>query len=277
MIDKMLRVGRVTKFLPYMRGFGVVRNFYELVLPRGNPGLLHVEDFDGDLKMDVDVREYMGFNVWHRPRSFEKTERKLFCSAVFQGCTVLDVGANIGIYSLLAAKRGARVFAIEADPNNFQRLRHHIQINKFDDRITAFQIAAGSEKGTLKLFRNPSNCGGSSLFAGVDPVLVPEDMIDSLDLPPIDVCKMDIEGAELIALLGMERTIKRSPNMKMLLEYNERMGQTSGMMELLCSWFENVYIANQLHCTKTAGLTPAQKLPSFCNLWACRHSLTQEN
>jgi hypothetical protein len=62
MLQEVLRFGRFTKYLPYVRGFGVLRNFYELVLPRGELQL-RVDDFDGDLKLDVDVREYMGFNV----------------------------------------------------------------------------------------------------------------------------------------------------------------------------------------------------------------------
>ena len=58
---------------------------------------------------------------------------------------VLDVGANIGIYTLLAAKRGARVIAIEADPRNVEKLRHHVHLNGFDDRVTILPIAVGDK------------------------------------------------------------------------------------------------------------------------------------
>ena len=48
------------------------------------------------------------------------------------------MGANIGIYTLLAAKRGARVFAIEADPKTVEMLRRNIHLNGFDHRVTVF-------------------------------------------------------------------------------------------------------------------------------------------
>jgi FkbM family methyltransferase len=267
MIQKMLRYGRVTKFLPYVRGLGALRGLYELVLPESELKL-RVDDFDGDLKLDVDVREYMGFNVWHRPTSFEKHERSLFCGAIVKGCTVLDVGANVGIYTLLAAKRGAKVFAIEADPRNVEVLRHHVHLNGFDDRVAIFHMAAAAKEARVTLFRNPSNCGGSSIFRGVEPVSVMSNTIDSLNLPPIDVCKIDIEGAEMMALLGMNMTMRQSPNMKMLIEYNKGLGQTDGMMEFICARFASVHVTGKARFRSKGPLAATEKLPSFCNLWA---------
>ena len=204
MLEAILRLGSVTKYLPYFRGIGVFQRFYQFMLPKGEMRL-SVNDFDRDLKIgDLDVRETSGINIWHRPVFYNKNQRKLFCDAIRPGCVVLDVGANIGVYTLLAAKRGARVFAIEADPRNLEMLRRNIRLNGLDDRVTVFPIAAGSEEGTVTLFRFKGNSGHSNLFSGTDPVQVPCKTIDSLDLPPIDVCKMDIEGSELSALKGME-------------------------------------------------------------------------
>lgn len=270
MLQKVLRFGRFTKYLPYVRGLGALRNFYELMLPKSKLQL-RVHDFDGDLKLDVDVREYSGFNVWHRPTSFEKDERELFCGAIRAGCAVLDVGANVGIYTLLAAKRGAMVFAIEADPRNVEVLRHHVHLNGFDDRVAIFHMAAAAEEGRVTLFRNPANSGGSSIFRGVDPTSVTSNTIDSLNLPPIDVCKIDIEGAEVMALSGTDMTIERSPDMKMLIEYNETLGQTDGMMEFICARFASVYRIKKPRFRSRGPITASQKLPSFCNLWASSH------
>jgi FkbM family methyltransferase len=269
MIRQLLRWGRATKYLPYLRGLGLLRQGYEFALPKGDLHL-SVNDFDGDLKMKVDVREIIGINLWHRPGLFEKNERKLFCDAIAPGCAVLDVGANVGIYTLLAAKRGARVFAIEPDPRNVELLRHHVHLNGFDDRVTIFPIAVGDQEGTVTLFRAPGNSGHSNLFEGVDPVRVPCKTIDSLGLPPIDVCKMDIEGNELRALQGMEATIQSSPRMKMLTEYCEILGNTAGMMEFICERFAPVYAIRYPPFAPVGPLSPARKPPSFCNLWALR-------
>jgi len=247
----------------------MLRYAYEYVLPKGELQL-SVDDFDGDLRMQVDVREIIGINLWHRPGFFEKNERKLFCEAIVPGSVVLDVGANIGIYTLLAAKRGAKVFAVEADPRNVEMLQYHVHLNGFDDLVTIFPVAVSDREGTATLYRSPGNSGHSNLFDGIDPVQVPCLTIDSLGLPPIDVCKMDIEGNELKALKGMEATIQYSPRMKMLTEYNEALGNTTGMMEFISSRFAPVYAIRYPPFRPKGPLSPSRKPPSFCNLWALR-------
>jgi FkbM family methyltransferase len=231
---------------------------------------MRVDDFDGDLKMDVDVRDTIGISIWHRPRFYDKNERKLFCDAIEPGCVVLDVGANLGIYTLLAAKRGARVFAIEADPRNVEKLRRHVLLNGFEDRVTIFPIAAGDHEGTVTLFRAAGNSGHSNLFDGTDPVRVPCRTIDSLGLPPIDICKIDIEGNELNALKGMAATLDRSPRMKILIEYAEQFGETAGMMGFLGARFAPMYAIRYPPHRPKGPLSDTLKPPSFCNLWGSR-------
>jgi FkbM family methyltransferase len=231
---------------------------------------LRVNDFDGDLKMDVDIRDTIGISVWHRPRFYDKNERKLFCDAIEPGSVVLDVGANLGIYTLLAAKRGARVFAIEADPRNVEKLRHHVHLNGFEDRVTIVPIAAGDHESTVTLFRFPGNSGHSNLFEGVAPVQVRCRTIDSLDLPPIDVCKMDVEGSELTALKGMEATMNRSPRMKLLIEYAENFGDTAELLEFIHARFASVYAIRYPPYRPKGPLSGSEKPPAFCNLWGSR-------
>jgi FkbM family methyltransferase len=176
----------------------------------------------------------------------------------------------VGIYTLLAANRGARVFAIEADPLNVKMLRHHVHLNGFDERVTVIPIAVGDIDGTVTLFRFQGNSGHSNIFAGVDPVQVPCRTIDSLDLPPIDVCKMDIEGNELSALKGMVATIERSPKMKILTEYSEAFGKTAGIMDFIFERFAPVFAIRYPPHGPKGPLTATSIVPSSCNLWASR-------
>jgi FkbM family methyltransferase len=270
-IQAGLRCGRVTKNIAYVRGewraLAALRSLYELALPHGDLQL-RIDDFDGDLKMDVDVREIIGINLWHRTKSFESHERILFCESVVPGAVVLDVGANIGLYTLLAAKRGARVFAIEADPINAELLRHHVHLNGFDDRVTIFNMAAVDRPGPIRLFRNHGNSGHSNIFSGIDPVEVEGNTIDSLNLPPIDVCKMDIEGAEFPALLGMNATIERSPKMTILMEYSQSVAQTNGLIDFIRARFTSVRAIQNLSFRSAGKLLDSDRpLPSYCNLW----------
>jgi FkbM family methyltransferase len=219
-----------------------------------------INDFDGDLKFDVNMGETMGANLWHMPDRYEPYERRAFCSSITAGCAVLDAGANIGLYTLLAAKRGARVFAIEADPDNAARLRHHVDLNRLAERVQVFEMAAIDREADVLLHRNPSNCGGSSMTVGEGSIPCKGNTIDSLNLPPIDVCKMDIEGSELSALSGMRETLSRSPDLKMLVEYNF-LSDRPALLSWLHNHFEHVTIPGRIELIK--GQAP----PRDCNLW----------
>jgi hypothetical protein len=84
--------------------------------------------------------------------------------------------------------------------------------------------------------------------------------IDSLHLPPIDVCKMDIEGAEVMALQGMSETIARSPQMRLLIECSSQFRDSSELLDLLRAKFSSVRDV-------ASGSTDIR---GFCNLWAVR-------
>jgi FkbM family methyltransferase len=243
-----------------MRGLNAIRSLYRAVLPDGRS--FRVDDFDGSLKLDVDLREGIGVNIWHNPNGYERLERELFCSAVTEGCTVLDIGANIGMYTLLAAKRGARVFAIEPDPFNAQLLRHHLELNGLSHVVTVFELAAAAEEQELTLHRNPANCGASSVYGDGEAFPVRAGPIDSLGLPPIDVCKLDIEGYEVVALSGMSETLRRSPNLRMLVECSSEHRDSSEMVSLLKREFIRVSIVG--------GSELVGAPPPFCNLWCTK-------
>ena len=240
-----------------------MRWLYRKIVP--GDFLVRINDFDNDLVFDVNVRGDMGLSLWHFPNLFEKEEREVFCSSVTPGCSVLDVGANIGFYTLLAAKRGARVFAIEADPLNAAMLRHHVEINGFSDRVTIFEMAATDCDRKVSLYRHPFNMGESNIIERGRPSgMVEGRTLDSLNLPSIDVCKMDIEGSELMGLRGMERTLERSPQLKLLIEYNQAFGYGDALLAYLRANFSS------LRVLEATAAKATDEIPAFCNLLAVR-------
>jgi FkbM family methyltransferase len=68
------------------------------------------------------------------------------------GMTVLDVGANQGFFSLYAAGKGAYVYSVEPEQNNFNLLRANISDNKLEPKIKAFKYAVSSSPGFIDLF-----------------------------------------------------------------------------------------------------------------------------
>ncbi len=106
----------------------------------------------------------------------EKNQRGLYSSTVYEegltrfvianlkaGDVFVDVGANVGYYTLIAASLGARVVAIEPDDENLALLRQNIALNKYAG-IKILDVAVGDHEGTATLHVNPLNRGGNSLI-----------------------------------------------------------------------------------------------------------------
>src|SRR5690349_13859805 len=102
----LLKLGRITRLLPRVRGFYKLRSFYQRFLPEN---FLIRTVVEKNVILDLDLRDNLGLLLWHFPRFYEKKEIKTFCGLVKPGSVVLDVGANVGLYTVLAARRGAQV------------------------------------------------------------------------------------------------------------------------------------------------------------------------
>ena len=117
------------------------------------------------------------------------------------GWTVLDIGANIGFFTLYALHAGARVYAYEPEKENFARLEQHI-IQNIDDpeKARAYPWAVGAELGVRHLFLNPENIGGHTftrdMKAGTQDVLTMTLNNIVAGIGHVDLLKMDCEGAE---------------------------------------------------------------------------------
>ena len=120
---------------------------------------------------------------------------------------VVDAGANIGTFSIIASQVAMHVIAIEPDPQNYQILRQNVEGNGIRN-ITLIEKALYSSSGQrLRFLGN----GVMSKFSTEGEVVVEtqtlDDIVRELNLYPTAI-KMDIEGAEKFALLGMDRSLK---------------------------------------------------------------------
>lgn len=138
---------------------------------------------------------------------------------------VLDLGAHIGRYSVVAGKlvgNSGKVIAIEADPYNFEILQLNIRANELQNVVSAINAAAWKEAATLTLFRNTfsgrhSVCNTTDSHSKINTITVDE-LVLQYNLPKIDWMKVDIEGAEYPMLLGAKDAINSKKIKFMVLE-----------------------------------------------------------
>jgi FkbM family methyltransferase len=148
--------------------------------------------------------------VLFTPQLFDPAELEILSSRIRDGFTFVDVGANIGVYSLyVAAVAGptARILAIEPQPDIFDRLTYNIGLNPFGT-IKAIACALADKAGELTLFVDPRNRGESSVKivgSGQAPaVKVPAitllELLGQENFRVVDAVKLDVEGAEDLIL-----------------------------------------------------------------------------
>ena len=114
---------------------------------------------------------------------------------------VLDGGANIGVFSILASRRVRKVYAIEPNPFNFDLLVKNIHDNHVSN-IIPINAALSDKVGTVH-FEGEGEIGHLSAKGAT----VPSVTIDSVSQGEVSAIKLDIEGAEPLALIGQETTL----------------------------------------------------------------------
>jgi FkbM family methyltransferase len=128
--------------------------------------------------------------------------------------TVMDVGANWGLYSLLISRAvgpSGKVYAFEPVPEIFARLKERIALNNATNVIPV-PIALSDEKGVAKMSIKGMS---SSLFRRVSDEFVEvqverlDDFVEREKIERVDAIKIDVEGAELKVIRGADKTIRR--------------------------------------------------------------------
>jgi FkbM family methyltransferase len=144
--------------------------------------------------------------------SYECEKQRAIAREVCPGSVFYDVGANVGFYSLLASLLvgSGKVFAFEPAPRNLPYLRSHLELNQASN-VEVFPVAIGDTVGEARFQIEPSGLMGH--FAASGSALVSTATLDSLveggRIAPPHFIKMDIEGAELLALCGAARIFER--------------------------------------------------------------------
>lgn len=145
-------------------------------------------------------------------RRYEPDAWQPFLDHIRPGDTLVDVGANVGLYAIAAARRGANVVAVEPDHRNAATLRRYARLNRCT--IRTVEAVCGNNDGTALLAERGSPVSGTiDLYLGptTNYTVVPSIRLDSLlAREPCDLLKIDVEGAELAVIQGGETTLART-------------------------------------------------------------------
>ena len=157
-----------------------------------------------------DDKDLFGYSISGR---YEQDETNVIKNLVKPSWVCMDIGANIGYFTILLAQRCKHVYAFEPEPGNFEMLKLNLQLNKFGD-VTIYREAVGNKNGTMPLYISDENHGMHRLYKSkwcrdITDTYVYVTELDNYKFPKIDFIKMDIEGAEFGALNGMVELLIR--------------------------------------------------------------------
>jgi FkbM family methyltransferase len=174
-----------------------------------------------DFKLRLDPLDSLELSIFQR---YEPFETALLTQEIHPGQTVIDVGANIGYYTLLFSKLTGdegRVFAFEPEPLNYEILSENLARNSRTN-VIAFKQAASDVAGKSFLYLSPENYGDHQAYGSGENrkrISVQMSRIDDLVSGPVDLVKLDIQGFEFHALKGMERILKENACLTIFTEF----------------------------------------------------------
>lgn len=191
----------------------------------------------GNNQMFIDKNDRVVSEVLLHQGVWEKFETELFKKHLKRGGMVMDIGANIGYHTLIAAEivgENGHVYAFEPLPKNFRLLKKNVVVNSYRN-VTLVNKALSDKNGTGKLFLSrEDNWGDVRIFnshdkrSSINIKLMTLDSFFGQKIPQIDVMKMDVQGAEALVLKGSFKTIKKNKRLKLFTEFWPKALRLSG-------------------------------------------------
>lgn len=183
---------------------------------RNAPMLVELPDF----KMYVRLNDNFIGAVIAREKRYEPHVTRVLTGLLSAGQTFVDVGANVGYFSLLAASRvgaAGRVIAFEPNPANCDLLRRSIAANEFEGVIALHSVAVAESRQTIHFSTagvdsngrviNPAEAAAEVVALPTVEAVALDEALDGVER--VDVIKLDVEGAEARAWRGMQAVLAR--------------------------------------------------------------------
>jgi FkbM family methyltransferase len=250
--------------LTYLARAGFMFLRYPSAIPRLVKGPRTAADYIDQLrkvnysKNPISEKHVLGFDILLNPNDrgvspsiaiagwYEPETTELFKRILRKGMTVIDVGANVGWYTLLASKvvgREGLVVSFEPDPTSFSFLKKSVEANGCDN-VYLFQECLADMEGTRSLYLSSGNLGGHSIARRVSESAISveattlDKRLSEIGIKEVSLVKVDVEGAEPQVILGGKYILQHTA--KLLIEYNpEAWIDKAGLLDELLSGYES--------------------------------------
>lgn len=187
-----------------------------------------------DLQVSICIADGADLDLWLGQCDLD--DALVFSRQLAPGQVMLDVGAHLGLYTLLAARQvgpTGHVLAVEPVPRFAEKIRRHAEMNRLEN-ITVAEMALAHTEGTGQIY----DYGCESGLAGKNdmpptavytvPVRTLDSLRDEFSLTRVDAIKIDVEGAEWAVCQGAARTLREDRPL-LLIEFNRQALQKTGM------------------------------------------------
>ncbi len=178
--------------------------------------------------LNVDLRDQIVARLLYLEHTYEQEVLNFIEQVDLKGSVCVDVGANLGLHSVFLSGRvgeqGA-VVAFEPESHNFDLLTQNLKQNQCAN-VVAHQKAVGDQAGIAHLqidrvnfgdHRTVSEANGQAAIQSVEIVRL-DDALTSIAEGKIKLIKIDVQGHEVAVLAGMKETIRRNPEVLLLIE-----------------------------------------------------------
>ncbi len=242
-------------------------------MPTNKRITLAIPDFPFALQLQTHGEQELISQILIRDKLWEAFETRLVIEHLNQGDVFIDVGANIGYYSVIASKlvgSQGTVFSFEPEKLNFFLLEKNIALNALNN-VQLFNAGLGNQSGSIDFYISPDNRGDHRAFdhsnnrKKISVDIVAGDEI--LQKQTVDFIKIDTQGYELEILQGLSNTITRNQqHLKMIIEFwpfalKENGHSAHALLEEIASYDFNIYMID--HIKHQLVKTDIEQLKTF--------------
>src|SRR5712692_869027 len=236
-------------------------------------GVLHY-DLGNDLRLELDLSKDLDAFMYDYLSRFGKYEGEVtstLSALVTKDTTFIDVGANIGYFTVLFARQARAVHAFEPVPSVFDSLSRNISLNDLKN-VRAFQRAVSKESGRLRIFESKISEGHDSAIKRPEhdrSIFVEAVSLDEVIEPSAAsiVMKVDTEGSEMDVVLGAQGLIRSGRVSAIVLEWARRIyPRVTNLRErfALYTSLGSVEVLDERRGSYV--VRERREIPDFCNL-----------